>query len=609
MAILERIRNKTGSVILVVVVFSLVTMMLAEHIGSAISYLSKEKKDYIATIDKDYIATIDGVAIHDADYHKYVNSGYNHFRSQGKPLTPENEIRLKNGAWKKVVENTLYTSEAEKISITVGAHELIDLVQGEHIDPAITAAFKDPQTGDFDKQKLIDYLSSLNKQGQEEWCAFEKELGIRRVKDKINKFMELSSFTTTEENKVAQHAKEICTVDYLYIPFASFDDDLVKPTNQQLTRYMTTHKERYKAKENKTIKYIVFPIEPSEKDNILFQEELTALTVAFSTATDPYEYAKQHTDGDSLNVTLACKANELPAALAKYSHTLNKGMIIGPVAAKGSYSLYKVTDIVQDKKEHTYKIAVIEKKAVIGDYTRNKLYEEVKHFANQVKNLTEFETLAAKQNLLVHKETVYPSDESIGRLSAAHDIVGWLFSTASVGKISEVFHIGDAYVLGVLTNHTKTGDLVPLETVFHEVYQKVVQEKKAKFIVDKIIALQLTSLEAMQEAYKDSPATLQLGQKVSYQNNKDSPIKEAKFFTGYCFGLPLKTISCPIVDETGVFVAYVHDKHVDETDEALNSYLDAKKLITEIEQRMQNDYTIKAMEESAKITNPRYKLS
>ena len=420
--------------------------------------------------------------------------------------------------------------------------------------------------------------------------------------------MKLSSFTTTEENKVVQHAKEVCTVDYLYIPFSSFDDDLVKPTNQQLTRYMATHKARYKAKENKTIKYIVFPIEPSEQDNILFQEELTALTVAFSTAADPYEYAKQHTDGDSSNTTLTCKANELPAALSKYNHTLNKGMIIGPVADKGSYSLYKVTDVIQDEKEHTYKIAVIEKKALIGDYTRNKLYQEVQRFSNQIKNLTEFEALAAKQKLFVHKETVYPSDESIGRLSAARGIVRWLYGTASVGKISEVFQIGDAYVLGVMTNHIKTGDLVPLDSVFHEVYQKVLHEKKAKFIVDKIISMQLTSLEAMQEAYKDSPSDLKLGQKVTYQNNKDKPLKEAKVFIGYCFGLPLKTISCPIVDETGVFVAYVHDKHIDETDEALNAYVDAKKRMAEIEQWMQNHYTIKAMEEAAKITDTRYKL-
>ncbi|WP_339043870.1 peptidylprolyl isomerase [Cardinium endosymbiont of Tipula unca] len=593
MAIIENIRTKAGNTFVVVAICFLIVMLLGSDIGRVFSHLFKTIPDQTGTVDGDKISYV--------DYQNF----YENFESQHKQPTAEEKMRLRDHAWRQLTEDMIYKKEVKQIGMAVGSNELVDLVQGEHIDAKLVAFFKDPETGSFDKQKLLNYLSNLSKEQQEGWCQFEKKLAAQRAKEKLIKLMQQSCFTTAiEQEKVTQRDHTVCNVDYLYIPFSTIDSALVAPTNQQLSAYMAAHKSHYKANESRTIRYVAFPVHPDGKDSAVFQKELNAILAQFSTIPDAHAFAKEKTDGHSKDTNLLCTANELPDALSKIQHTLQKGMVVGPTENEGLYTLYKVVEIKKDGDAYNYNIAIIQKKFAPSNTTRNTLLRKVNRFATQIKNLADLDTLAKREQLVVQKEIVNPSDTSIGEYGA-REVVRWLYHEASIGKVSKVFNLGDAYLLAIMVNKTKEGDLQPLDSVFSKVYYKVVNQAKAKIIVDKFKQMNVTTLPAIAEGYGEK-LTVKSIEELRFSQNNDPHIKNAKAFIGKCFGLVPGSISDPIVDHEGVFIACVKSKQPSasnqEPAEKSNQY--AK----EIDKWMQVYYIGKGMEELAKVTDERYKF-
>ncbi|WP_243018012.1 SurA N-terminal domain-containing protein [Candidatus Cardinium hertigii] len=590
MAILGNFR-KTGSTFVVVVISFFVMMFLGSELPRLVPYFFASK---------DQIGTLSGQKISCIDYYKLCDAIRDRYPKKGEQLTQKDASRIKDCAWRYLIDHMLYSKEIEAAGMLVGPRELVDLVQGEHIDAELLRAFKDPKTDTFDKQKLLNYLKDLDKSQQAWWCEIEKQFAFKRAKEKLNQLMVKSYLMTTSE--MAQAAKQaglFCTVDYIYIPFTSIKDDVVPPlTNQQLRDYMVAHKNHYKApSDSRTIQYITFPIQPDEKDHSDFQKELNSLVVEFSTTTDPYTFAKQHTDGNPADTQLVCTVDTLPHAFRAIKHTLKVGMIVGPIVDDQVYTLYKLIK----QGQGNYEIASIEKKQKVSEHTRNKHFTHLQHLTGQLKNVADLEQLATKQQLTIQKETLAPSDSSIGVHAAARKVVRWLYHEASLGKVSPIFDVGNAYLLAIMVDQVKAGDLLPLDSVLREVYSKVLHQKKAQIILDKLKQVQATTLQGIAEQYGEDIRVESVAD-LRFLDNDHAYLKQAQAFVGSCFGLKLNVISHPIIDEQGIFIACVKNRDKQETEEKHSEQM------SQIERWMQPHYITKAMEELEQITDERYKF-
>lgn len=603
MALVEKIRTKAGNTFLLLTVFFLIVMLLSSDLERTLSHFFGRKQDQIGTLD--------GRPISYSDYHKYLTAVHRSFEAEGKQPTAEEKKRLKTYAWRQLIEDMRYAGATKKAGITVGSKELVDLVQGEHVDARIKASFQNPETKAFDKQKLRNYLRNLTKEAQVGWCAFEQNLAAQRAKEKLHILMQKSYFVTDlETEQVALHTKETCDVDYLYIPFTTIPNNLVVPTNQQLKDYMVAHSDRYKSPEHMfRIAYVSFPIEPSKEDKARFQDTVHALTASFAAASDAHTFAKQHTDGPITDAYVECPVSNLPSALEACKHALKTGMLIGPtVPQKGTVYLYKVIDIAKKEGMDWYKIAMIEKRMLVGQDTRNQLAKVAKQFAAKVaktKAAADFETATTSANKVVHKGEVHPASESIGYHQMAREVVRWVFHEASVGKVSDPFDVGDAYLVVYITEQIKKGGLVPLESVHNEVYQKVKNEAASKIIVDKLNQIPSTTLEDIAAQYGTN-AVVRSVKGLKFLQTDDQLLRVSPVFVGQCFGLPIGTISSPIVDQTGVFVTCVRNKQIDP-----DTNSDAKQpneRMGELERWMQSYYISQAMEELIELTDERYKF-
>ena len=103
----------------------------------------------------------------------------------------------------------------------------------DNIYPSIQQTFINPETGQFDKARLIQYLkediyNDETGDALDRWLQFEKAI----VKEKLNnKFINLVSkglFVSDWENNVINISQnEIRNISFLEIPFKTIDDSLV----------------------------------------------------------------------------------------------------------------------------------------------------------------------------------------------------------------------------------------------------------------------------------------------------------------------------------------------------------------------------------------------
>src|SRR5690606_22976552 len=98
----------------------------------------------------------------------------------------------------------LLKNEVERIGLSVGKTELNDLVQGDNPSMQIQQAFRNPQTGIFDRDQLNTFISQVNMlpQGHEahgQWEALLQNIIDERLSTKYTNLVSNSVYVTSLE--------------------------------------------------------------------------------------------------------------------------------------------------------------------------------------------------------------------------------------------------------------------------------------------------------------------------------------------------------------------------------------------------------------------------
>lgn len=391
-------------------------------------------------------------------------------------------------AWKQLVSQVTLQKECTALGLEVSEDELIDLVQGEHIQPEIQAIFQNPDTNQFDKQYLIHSLQQLSNMPAEQqaaWRYFEKQIAARRNQEKLTQLMRQANFITELEIQ-AQHAaaKHTRSIQLLYVPYYSYSDDEVSINDTMLQQYLKKHSKSYQVEESRAIQYVIFPIQPTAEDQALFLEELQILKKNFAQSRDALTFAKLNTDDQPAHALLRVTALQLPEALSLQKTKLKKSQTIGPVQEGSVYKLYKI-DKLPTPSSHYYEIAVIEKRIAPSEQARELVFRKAQQCVSSVQNAVQFDAYAQQQGLIAHSTSIYVSDTQVGTLPQARELVRWLYNDAKIGQVSPVFELGNNYVVAIMTQGVPRGT-APLEQVRDEITFKVKNEHKANQIVARI---------------------------------------------------------------------------------------------------------------------------
>ncbi len=334
MSIITAIQKRTG-LLLVVILGALAAFVLTDLIGNA----GRMGSDQV-------IGEIDGTEIKYQDFNNQLQIMRDRMEAANQNKLNESQMPMvRTQTWNELVTQYALKPEWEKLGIMVTQEEVIDMVQGNNISPQIKQAFTDPETGIFDKDKVIAFIRNLQNQppqAQQQFAVFEQQLPESRRSEKYENLLRKSVYVTTAEAK-RRYEDETTKLDlkFLYVPYANIADSTVNVTPDQIQEYYNNHKEDYDDAASVAVEYIAIPIAPSKADSMEVKRYLSDIKNKFASAQNDTSFVAINSQIET-NFAELSKSN-LPEAIKKeMGEEVTIGMVSEPTIVKGVYTMFKV---------------------------------------------------------------------------------------------------------------------------------------------------------------------------------------------------------------------------------------------------------------------------
>ena len=231
------------------------------------------------------------------------------------------------------------------------------------------------------------------------------------------------------------------------------------------------------------------------------------------------------------------------------------GLLPSVVETSFGYHVIKITAV---PTKQTYQVAEVKKTITSGDATREVAYAKAQELKGQATDLESFRKLTANDKTLVKQEAknLDRAARTVNNLPNARELVRWAFgfnqtgAETKVGDVSEVYEMGDQYVIAALTEQRVKGTAT-VANLRPELSALVRNEGKAQQIMAKLP--KAGTLEEMAAKYGPTAQVataegLVLGQ-GSIPNVGFEPVA-----VGRAFALKLGQKSAAIQGEQGVLV-------------------------------------------------------
>ncbi len=274
----------------------------------------------------------------------------------------------------------------------------------------------------------------------------------------------------------------------------------------------------------------------------------------------------------------------------------NKGDLV-TVTSQFGVHVIEVTN--QSAKTRKIQIATVARTIEPSTKTYQNTYAAASKFGGTNRTFQAFKDAAEKESLSLKTATVKRDDKNLATLENPRQIIRWAYQ-GNQGDVSDIFELGDVFVVATIKSVQEDG-IAPFADVSIDIEREVKKEKKAEYLVDKMV-----------EA-KQNVSTLQ-----AVAQNINSLLKEAKNITFAAYSisgmgfepqvqaaaveLPADQISEPIKGKSGVYVIQV--KNIQKPAENINISNDRNYLTRSYRSRV--GYQVyEAIKEASDITDNR----
>ena len=343
MALMNTLRNKMGKVVVGAVAVAIMSFVLTDLLGPNSKILGGQD------------TTVGEIAGNTINYDEYQNQvekmREDFFFNFNRNPTEQDMPTIREQAWERLISDLAFGDEYEKLGVKVTREELIDMVQGNNVAPALRQVFTNPETGEFDKENVKNYLRNwdqLPPQQQAAWANYERNLGPGRIRIKYENLLVKTDYVPQDVAVNEYHSQtDVAEIKYLFVPFVLVNDSLIDaPTNSDLEQYLSANAEKYEVEETRTFKYVTFPIDPSSEDSAFFQDEMEKLKAELVNISDDSIFARNNSDNPR-NAFQVYTPESLPQQVADLEE-IQEGTVIGPVLVNQFLTVYKVSEVFED---------------------------------------------------------------------------------------------------------------------------------------------------------------------------------------------------------------------------------------------------------------------
>lgn len=342
MGLMNYLRNRAGTVIVFFIGFAIVAFLLGDIISYGTPFWARNQNQ---------VGSINGETIDINAFNAQVDQTSEMFRQQmgGGNLSPQMKTWAVQQVWSQYLNRELLKSEVQRIGLSVGGTELNDLVQGDDPSMQIQQAFRNPQTGQFDRDQLSMFISQVNTlpQGHEahgQWEALLQNVIDERLSTKYTNLVSNSIYVTSlEANEAYSQRNKLANFEYILLDYQSLADSAITITEKDYQAYYNENKGVFQNREEtRSLEYVVFDASPTAQDTARVQttiEELKAQLV--ETKTDSLFAA---VNSDTKYPYIFRKQGELGPALDTLVFGAAVGTTVGPVLANGRFEIAKVVE-------------------------------------------------------------------------------------------------------------------------------------------------------------------------------------------------------------------------------------------------------------------------
>lgn len=342
MATLEKIRNRAGVLIAIVIGVSLLAFILGDLVSSGSAILNKDRFE---------IAKIKGKSISYQDYMAQVEELSNVYKmNTGGTIDDATMNFVRERTWQNMVEDKILQDEYKELGIGVSGRELFEIIQGDNPHPIVRQMFTNPETGVVNRTQLLNFWKSLSDDPTGERIALarfiENSILRERLAAKYNTLIKKGLYVTDIEaqNGFVEANKKV-DFEYVVKRFNTISDSMVNVTEKDLKDYYKEHISEYNQEASRDIEYVVFEVIPSEADHKYAKQEIEKIKEEFKeiNADEAKQYVRLNSDVayQDRNYT----DGELPLAINDTMFQAEEGYVYGPYYEDDSYKLAKLLKI------------------------------------------------------------------------------------------------------------------------------------------------------------------------------------------------------------------------------------------------------------------------
>ena len=349
MAVLNKIRQKTG-ILIFVIAMALFAFVLSGVFDGSASFSGKSQ---------DVVGAINGK---DIDRNDFLQKVENAQRQAGPNAT---NTQVMNRVWDQEVRKAVMETQFDKLGITVERDQMRDLLK--------TALASSPdflnEAGLFDENKLNEFIANLKEisprpgffNGQaitySDWVNFESSISSNALQQNYFNMVKAGLTGTLAEGELAHNLDgNKVDIKFIQIPYSSIADSTITVSKSDISSYINENKGEYKAEASRDIKYVEFKEIASIEDENAIKADLnnfitgkeagrTDAIEAFSKVENNEEYINSNSD-TKFDKRFVFKSS-LPKTVADDIYNLSEGETYGPYKDGASFKISKLIAVKQ----------------------------------------------------------------------------------------------------------------------------------------------------------------------------------------------------------------------------------------------------------------------
>ncbi|MBP5488412.1 MAG: SurA N-terminal domain-containing protein [Bacteroidales bacterium] len=260
MAVLQKMRNKFGVAISVIIALSLL-------------YFIAPMDDLMNLFGRpENVGEIGGTGISYEDFSAEVGkfTTINEITTGSSAQTEQAHQQIRNAAWQSLLDRYMFFKNCEEAGIKVGDAEVADLIAGNHLSPIIE---QNPLFAAEDGTFSVERVREINRQAETDetlklyWNYLKQSIRTQQFYSKYGSLFALSAIESPLSLRTAvEEGNTTADIELVTIPYGYVRDTTVKVSGKEVKAYYKAHQDEYKQKASRDVEYVVFEVKPSDAD-------------------------------------------------------------------------------------------------------------------------------------------------------------------------------------------------------------------------------------------------------------------------------------------------------------------------------------------------------